>query len=83
MARVTTLTSKGQVTVPQEIRDALGLKPRDKVRFSLDNGHVTLQEAYLSLEEIAGSIPAIDIPMEEWDEIIQDEIAERYAKKFL
>jgi antitoxin PrlF len=83
MARVTTLTSKGQVTIPKEIRDELGLKPHDKIRFSLENGHVRLQKAYLSLEEIAGSIPAIGVPMEEWDEIIQDEIAERYAKKLM
>ena len=83
MSRVTTLTSKGQVTIPKDIRDELGLKPHDKIRFSLENGHVTLRKAYLSLEEIAGSIPAINVPMEEWDEIVQDEIAERYAKKFL
>jgi AbrB family looped-hinge helix DNA binding protein len=83
MGLVTTLTSKGQVTIPKEIRDELGLKPNDKIRFSLNNGRVTLQKAYLSLEELAGSIPAIDVPMEEWDEIIQDEIAERYAKKFM
>ena len=83
MSLVTTLTSKGQVTVPKAVRDQLGLKPHDKIRFTLDNGRATLERAYLSLEEIAGSIPAIDVPMEEWDEIIQDEIAEHYAKKFM
>ena len=31
------LTSKGQVTVPKEIRDALGLRPGDLVRFVLDD----------------------------------------------
>ncbi|HEX2280603.1 MAG TPA: hypothetical protein VHG52_02450 [Thermomicrobiales bacterium] len=83
MARVTTLTSMGQATIPNDIRDELGLKPHDKIRFSLVNGRVTLQKAYLPLKEIAGSIPAINVPMEEWDEIIQDEIAQCYAKKFL
>jgi AbrB family looped-hinge helix DNA binding protein len=82
MARITTLTSKGQVTIPKEIRDVLGLKPADKILFSLENGHVTLRRAYPSLEAVAGSIPAIDVPMNEWDDIIQDEAAQRYADKF-
>lgn len=30
------LTSKGQVTVPKEIREALGLRPGDLVEFTLD-----------------------------------------------
>jgi antitoxin PrlF len=83
MARVTTLTNKGQVTIPKEIRDELGLKPSDKILFSLENGHVTLRRAYPALEEVAGSIPAIDVPMKEWDDIVQDEAAQRYADKFV
>ena len=83
MEGVTTLTSKGQVTIPKVIRNELGLKPFDKIRFSLENGHVTLRKAYPALEEVVGSIPAIDVPMEEWDEIIQEEAAQRYAEKFL
>jgi AbrB family looped-hinge helix DNA binding protein len=79
MARATTLTSKGQVTIPKAIRDKLGLKPGDKIMFSLENGHITLRRAYRALEEVAGSIPAIDVPMREWDDIIQDEAAQRYA----
>jgi antitoxin PrlF len=38
MAWITTLTSKGQVTIPKEIRDELGLKPSDKIVFSLEDG---------------------------------------------
>ena len=83
MAQVTTLTSKGQVTIPKEIRDQLGLKPSDKIMFSLENGHVTLRRAYPALEEVVSSIPAIDVPMKEWDDIVQDEAAQRYADKFL
>ena len=32
----TTLTEKGQVTIPQEIRKLLGLRPKDKVRFEVE-----------------------------------------------
>ena len=31
---VATMTSKGQLTVPKEIRDRLGLKPGDKVELT-------------------------------------------------
>ena len=33
MADATTMTTKGQVTVPREIRDRLGLKSGDKMAF--------------------------------------------------
>ena len=83
MQRVSPLTQKGQVTIPKGMRDALGLQPRDKIRFSLENGRVRLRRAYPSLQEIVASIPAIDAPMEDWDAIIQDEAAQRYAEQFL
>ena len=31
----TTLTSKGQTTIPKEIRDSLGMKPGDRMTFTL------------------------------------------------
>lgn len=34
--REITVTQKGQVTIPAEIRRALGIKPRDKVIFELE-----------------------------------------------
>jgi len=34
-----TLTSKGQLTIPKIIRDALGLREGDQVRFELDQVH--------------------------------------------
>lgn len=40
----TTVTSKGQVTIPKPIRDRLGIKPGTKVVFSLDKeGRAFLQ----------------------------------------
>ena len=35
---VGTLSTKGQVTIPKDIREALGLRPGDRVRFDLEAG---------------------------------------------
>jgi AbrB family looped-hinge helix DNA binding protein len=42
----TTLTSKGQVTIPKQIRDALGLAPGSTVDFAVNgHGEVVIQKA--------------------------------------
>lgn len=46
----TTLTVKGQVTIPKPIRDALGLSPGSAVEFALNReGQVVLQKADAAL----------------------------------
>jgi antitoxin PrlF len=43
---MTTLTSKGQVTIPKHIRDALKLEPGSAVDFALDrDGQVVIRKA--------------------------------------
>ena len=45
----TTLTSKGQVTIPKHIRDAMHLKPGSAVEFAVDAaGSVVLKPAPLA-----------------------------------
>lgn len=41
-----TLTSKGQLTVPQPVREALGLRTGDKVTFIEDNGGYRIRAAF-------------------------------------
>jgi len=39
------ITSKGQVTIPQAIRERCGLTPHTEVEFVEENGRVVLQQA--------------------------------------
>jgi AbrB family looped-hinge helix DNA binding protein len=37
-----TITSKGQTTIPGEIREALGIKPGDKLQYVVEGDHATI-----------------------------------------
>lgn len=39
------VTTKGQVTIPKEVRDALGIKPGSEVDFILEDGDARLVRA--------------------------------------
>jgi antitoxin PrlF len=49
-----TMTSKGQTTVPAEIRDILKLKPGDKIRYIVRNGEVAIKAKNKRLADLAG-----------------------------
>jgi len=52
-----TLTSKGQTTIPKEIRDSLGMKSGDRMTFTLmPDGTVVMRVKSRSLAELAGSL---------------------------
>lgn len=56
---ITTMTTKGQITIPKDIRDALGLKPQDQVQFILEEGRALLIPMHRrSLAELRGALPA-------------------------
>jgi antitoxin PrlF len=45
MTNSSTISSKGQITVPQEIRKRLGLQPGDRVEFVVEEGRTVLRPA--------------------------------------
>ena len=52
---VSTLTRKGQTTIPGEIRRHLGLKPGDRLEFVVErDGKVTLVPATLDIRSLKG-----------------------------
>lgn len=50
-----TVTSKGQVTIPKRVRDALGVKAGDRLDFVIeDDGRVVVRAGTLSVRDLQG-----------------------------
>ncbi|HKV05324.1 MAG TPA: AbrB/MazE/SpoVT family DNA-binding domain-containing protein [Candidatus Acidoferrales bacterium] len=61
MTRSSTISSKGQITVPQEIRHRLGLKQGDRVEFVVEKDRTTIRPARAPENPFAkyvGALPA-------------------------
>ena len=57
MTTEATLTSKGQTTIPKEIRDSLGMKPGDRMTFTLmPDSTVVMRLKSKSVTELAGML---------------------------
>jgi antitoxin PrlF len=55
------ISSKGQVTIPQEVRERLGLRPGDRVEFVPEAGRYLLQperRAANTFRDYIGAFPA-------------------------
>ena len=75
-----TLTSKGQVTVPVEIRRLLGLKPKTKVAFLRKKDRVYLTTPNYTLSTIKGIVPKLKEKYSEKE--IRDIAIESHIAKF-
>lgn len=54
-----TLTSKGQITIPKEVRDHLKLRTGHRLEFRIDsNGRVVMQPRSRDVRELKGIIRA-------------------------
>lgn len=57
MTEPTTLSSKGQVTIPREVRERLGLRAGDKIAWSvLSNGTIVLRPKVRRLGDLLGML---------------------------
>ncbi len=50
------LTSKGQMTIPKEVRNALNLKPSEKVIIVVEGDHAVIKPLRGNILDIGGSI---------------------------
>lgn len=57
-----TLTSKGQMTLPKEIRDRLALKPGDRLEVTVENSRIILTPKTLGIEDLCRVLPPAERP---------------------
>ena len=77
------VTSKGQITIPIEVRNALDLKPGSEVLFfEGEKGEYIFRPRTGSLWDLRGCVPKPDHPVsiEEMNEGIEAAAAESYVK---
>ena len=56
-----TITSKGQITVPREVRRDMNLSPGDRIEFvRMDDGHYAVVPASHSVKSLKGIVPRPD-----------------------
>jgi antitoxin PrlF len=75
------VTSKGQITVPKVVRDALGIESGDEVVFRVD-GHRAVLARTANFLELAGTVK---VPAGKrnvaWDDVLGKTRATRAAKR--
>lgn len=79
----TTLTSKGQVTIPKNVRDSLGLHVGDKIEFILtENNEVLLRPITKKVDDVFGLLHQPDrkpVLIEEMNAAIKQKIRESFV----
>jgi AbrB family looped-hinge helix DNA binding protein len=78
-----TMTSKGQTTIPKDIRQKLGLKPGDRIHFvTLPDGTVRLMAQNLPVTALKGMLdrPKRRLTIKQINEAIGEAVAEKYRR---
>ena len=78
-----TITSKGQVTIPKEVREKLGLRSGHRLQFTVEDGkRAVVTPAAKRLSELVGILPKPKrvVSIEEMDEAIGKAAVERFQR---
>lgn len=79
------VSPKGQVTIPREIRELLGIKPKDAVTFRIDEGGVKIIPVRSALAASFMAVPALknSLSIEQVTAIAAEEHAQEAAREGL
>lgn len=82
---ISSVSPKGQITIPAEIRELLGIKPKDKVIFEMGEERVKIRPLAARLEASYQAIPALTPArtLEEMMEIAHEDHAQEAAQEGL
>lgn len=81
----TTLTSKGQLTLPKDVRDRLGLKVGDKFDCEVSGKEeITLRRRSLDIGDLLGilHVPDKRATIEEMNEVIEESASSHFMSGF-
>ena len=75
------ISSRGQVTIPKGVRDALGLHEGDELLFRVERSRAIIAKT-LGFLDLAGSVP---VPAAKrgtpWDEVLRQSRADRERRR--
>lgn len=79
-----TMTSKGQITLPKEVRDRHHLKPGDVVEFVERDGETVVQPRNVRAVDLAGILgpppSGKTLAVEDFDDAIMEAVAEDWEE---
>jgi antitoxin PrlF len=82
---LSSVTSKGQTTIPKSVRDALGIKDGTPLRWRLKDGVLIVRPKTKRLEDFAGMLGkppnGSHVSVEEMNEAVLNEATERFNRK--
>lgn len=78
---VAVLTSKGQMTIPKEIKRALNLKPSERVIIAIEDEHAVIKPLRGNILDIGGSISIPDIEKPINFRMVREEFRRDVAEK--
>lgn len=83
MQFITTVTQKGQATIPAPIRKKLGIKPKGKVYFEMKEKGEVLVKPVVDFLSLRGSLKTNKKPLsnKQMDALIGAAVAKEYATK--
>ncbi|MGX8011472.1 AbrB/MazE/SpoVT family DNA-binding domain-containing protein [Mesorhizobium sp. ORM8.1] len=82
MGAYANLTSKGQLTIPKDVREALSLKAGDMIAWTVVDGHLVGTPRNLDFEDLAGFLgdpPGGPASLEEIDVAVRDAVGRHVA----